>query len=144
MSQRQKPTQKAKTRNSADSLDGSFKITNKNETKHRKSSQEDQNSNSGKFSPNKNIEKIFEAKSPTLKDILKILKEIYFSQEFLSEKYDEYIIKNKMLDETCETLRKENGVSKKEVRELKERMDINENTLREKNIEIQGIPYNKN
>lgn len=148
MSQRQKPT-KAKTRNSADSSDGSFKITNKNETKHRKSNQdptpqEDQNSNPGKSSPNKNIEKIFEAKSPTLKDILKVLKEIYFSQEFLSVKYDEYIIKNKMLEETCETLRKENGVLKKEVKELKERMDTNEYTLREKNIEIQGIPYNKN
>lgn len=148
MSQRLKQRQKSKENNRGESSSGSSNITKTIRSEHRKSNlepkfQEETNLNEDKLTIDKTIEEIFITEDPNLSDILKILKEIFLSQQFLSIKYDEYLLKNTMLEETCEKLKKENDSLKNEVKELKMRMDKNENVLRERNIEIHGIPYVK-
>lgn len=135
MSQRLKQRQKSKENNRGESS------SERSNSEPR--FQEDKNLSEDKLPIDKNIEEIFQTENPNLCDVLKILKEIFVSQQFLSIKYDEYLLKNTMLEETCGQLKKENDCLKNEIKELKKRMDKNENVLKERNIEIQGIPYIK-
>lgn len=89
------------------------------------------------------MENIFQTKNPNLSDILKVLKGIFLSQQYISAKYDEFLIHNKQIEEKCNYLSNENTKLKEEVAELKSRVHNNEQILREKNVEIHGIPFEK-
>lgn len=105
-----------------------------------RTSQRDKNFSEDDLHMNKNIEDIFERNNPSHSDILYVLKEIFLSQQFLSAKYDEYLLKSKHLEETCDSLKSENIALKKELKDVQSRIEKNEYILREKNLEIQGIP----
>ena len=72
----------------------------------------------------KDIEKIFQWKNPNLSDIVLVLKEIFLSQQFIAIKYDEYITRNRELEETCNLLKKENIQIKNKLNQLKKVLKI--------------------
>lgn len=90
------------------------------------------------------IEDIFQNKNPTLRDVLQILKEILHSQEFISIKYEETILKNQELQESCNSLTKENAVLKKELKKIQEDVVNLERNFTEKKLEIHGVPKLEN
>lgn len=90
------------------------------------------------------IEDIFKYEKPTIKDIMTILKEIFTSQQFITSKYDEILIRNLELQYLCNNLKSENIKLKEEIRDLKEDVESIQNIANEKKIEIHGLPYKNN
>lgn len=139
----QKETSKSKTINSSDNSE----IVMECQAKDKQHSQVRKTPNHRDKTGNKeclqittDIDKIFERRNPNLSDILHVLKEIFHSQQFLSTQYDEFLLNYKHLEETCDSLKKENSKLKKELKEVQNRVENMEYISREKNLEIQGIP----
>lgn len=150
MSQRQKKKSLMEKTNASSSVDSpeidrsqTEKKTGTNQRSTQKYQRDQNSSNENNLNDDRDIEKLFEIKNPNLNDILHILKEIFRSQQFISAKYDECLIKNKHLEETSKSLINENIKLKKELKELKDKIDTHENILKSKNLEIHGIPNEK-
>lgn len=90
------------------------------------------------------IEDIFSYENPTIKDILVILKEIFVSQQFIANKYDELLTRNLELETVCNKLTNENLILKSELKMVKEDMQRIDNNSNNCKIEIHGIPQQQN